>query len=109
MELVRALLAAGLPPPVPQYWISAAHARVDLAYPPARIAIELDSFRWHAGRRPFDADRARGNRIVAAWQLLRATPADTATAVSAAARLLRHSKPADFRVDGFAVDSLTSV
>ncbi len=90
MELVRALLAAGLPPPVRQHWIAAAHARVDLAYPHANIAIELDSFRWHAGKRPFQTDRARGNRIVAAgWQLLRATPEDHLSAVSAAAGLVR--------------------
>jgi hypothetical protein len=75
MRMVRALLDAGLPQPVRQYWIGAARARVDLAYPDDRIAIELDSFRWHGGRRPFDGDRARGNRIVAAgWRLLRATP-----------------------------------
>lgn len=90
MQLVRDLLAAGLPQPVRQYWIAEAHARVDLALPDYRLAIEMDSFRWHAGRRPFDADRSRGNRIVAAgWQLLRATPADTASAVTAAAQLLR--------------------
>jgi very-short-patch-repair endonuclease len=90
MALVRALLEAGLAAPVRQYWIAAAHARVDLAYPDDRIAIELDSFRWHAGKRPFDADRARGNRIVAAgWQLLRATPTDAGAAVSAAAQLVR--------------------
>jgi hypothetical protein len=91
MELVRALLAAGLPMPVRQYWIADAHARVGRAYPPPDyIAIELDSFRWHGGRRPFDADRARASRIVAAgWRLLTATPDDHATAVSAAARLLR--------------------
>lgn len=75
MALVRQLLDAGLPQPVRQYWIASAHARVDLAYPAERIAIELDSFRWHAGRRAFDSDRSRGNRIVAAgWRLLWATP-----------------------------------
>ena len=91
MALVRDLTARGLPPPVRQHWIAAAHARVDLAYPDDRIALELDSFRWHAGNRPFQTDRARGNRIVAAgWQLLRATPEDHTTAVIAAARLVRH-------------------
>ncbi len=89
MDVVRRLLAAGLPAPVRQHWIPSAHARVDLAYPAERVAIELDSFRWHAGRRAFESDRSRGNRIVAAgWQLLRATPNDTATLVTAAARLV---------------------
>jgi hypothetical protein len=90
IALVRELTAAGLPPPRRQHWIAAAHARVDLAYPAQRIAIELDSFRWHAGKRPFETDRARGNRIVAAgWHLLRAAPGDPQPTISAAARLLR--------------------
>jgi hypothetical protein len=90
ISLVRALTAAGLPPPRRQHWVAAAHARVDLAYPAERIAIELDSFRWHAGTRPFESDRARGNRIVAAgWHLLRAVPGDPEPTISAAARLLR--------------------
>lgn len=92
IELVRALLAAGLPPPERQYWIAAAHARVDLAYPRERIAMELDSFRWHAGRRAFETDRSRGNRIVAAgWHLLRATPGEPASLVLAVARLTRRA------------------
>lgn len=90
VDLVRRLRAAGLPPPVRQHWIAAAHARVDLAYPAEHIAIELDSFRWHGGRRAFESDRSRGNRIVAAgWQLLRATPGGSASTVAAAARLVR--------------------
>lgn len=89
MELVRALLAAGLPDPVRQHWIEAASARVDLAYPESRVAIELDSFRWHGGLQAFSHDRSRGNRIVAAgWRLLRATPGDLSTTVSAAAALV---------------------
>jgi hypothetical protein len=90
MDVVRALLAAGLGDPVRQHVIVAADARVDLAYPDLRIAIELDSFRWHAGRRPFRSDRSRGNRIVAAgWHLLRATPGDLDPLISAARTLLR--------------------
>jgi very-short-patch-repair endonuclease len=89
MVVVRALLAAGLPPPERQLWIAAAHARIDLAYPAERVAIELDSFRWHAGRRAFATDRARGNRLVAAgWHLLRAVPGDIQPAVSAVARFV---------------------
>ncbi|MGH9278918.1 MAG: hypothetical protein ACRD12_12545, partial [Acidimicrobiales bacterium] len=81
----------GLPQPTRQHWIGPIRARVDLAYPHERIAIELDSFRWHGGRRPFHSDRARGNRIVAAgWQLLRGTPGhEDDLAKSAATLLLR--------------------
>ena len=84
------LLEAGLGHPVRQYFIEAADARVDLAYPDEWIAIELDSFRWHAGRRPFASDRSRGNRIVAAgWQLLRAAPGDLTPLVTAARTVVR--------------------
>jgi hypothetical protein len=92
MALVRALLAAGLPPPVRQFWLAEACARLDVAYPHDRVAIELDSFRWHGGRRPFEADRGRGNRIAAAgWHLLRATPGDLGAVVAAARSLVRRA------------------
>jgi len=93
MRVVRRLLAAGLPQPVRQYEIH--HdglfvARVDLAYPPDRLAMELDSFRWHAGRGPFRSDRLRRNRIEAAgWQLLEAAPEDIDALCQEAAAILR--------------------
>jgi hypothetical protein len=88
---VRTLLAAGVPSPQRQRWIAAACARVDLAYPAERVAIELDSFRWHAGRRAFfTTNRARGSRTVAAgWHLLRAVPGDIPPTVAAARRSSR--------------------
>ena len=65
---------------VPQYEIyhqGEFVARVDLGDPEPRVAVETDSFRWHAGRGPFRSDRVRGNRIAAAgWTVLRATPED---------------------------------
>jgi very-short-patch-repair endonuclease len=80
MRLVRALVAAGLPPPVKQYevWVDGVFfGRIDLAFPAIKLGIELDSFRWHAGRRPFRDDRQRANRLAAAgWMLLRATTED---------------------------------
>ena len=95
MRLVRQLLAAGLPDPVRQHEIRSGAelvARVDLAYPHERVAIELDGFRWHAGRGPFRSDRIRGNRIEAAgWRLLRAAPEDGGALVDAAARLVRRA------------------
>ena len=96
MQIVRLLLAAGLPEPARQHEVfdddGRFVARVDLAYPPARLAIELDSFRWHAGRGPFRSDRVRGNRLAAVgWRVLRATPEDAgdgAELVRAARRML---------------------
>ena len=93
MRVVRRLLAAGLPQPVRQYVIR--HnglfvARVDLAYPDRRLAIELDGFRWHAGRGPFRSDRLRRNRIEAAgWRLLETAPDDIGDLVVATAAILR--------------------
>jgi hypothetical protein len=93
MRVVRALLAAGLPAPVRQYeiWVGGVLiARVDLAYPPVRLAMELDGFRWHAGRRPFRSDRLRRNRIEASgWRLLEAAPEDIGALVHDASAILR--------------------
>lgn len=49
-------------------------ARVDFAYPESRVALELDGYRWHAGRTRFDADRTRQNALEAlGWTVLRFT------------------------------------
>ena len=46
-------------------------AQVDLAYPGRRVAIELDSVRWHHNRQSFVEDRRRRNRIMlAGWNVL---------------------------------------
>jgi hypothetical protein len=95
MRVVRALLAAGLPSPVRQYeiWVGGVFiARVDLAYPPFRLAMELDGFRWHAGRRKFRSDRLRRNRMEAVgWRLLEAAPEDIAALVAGAAAIVRRA------------------
>jgi hypothetical protein len=95
MRVVRRLLAAGLPPPVRQYEIRAGGllvARVDLAYPDEGLAIELDGFRWHAGRGPFRSDRLRRNRIEAAgWRLLETATDDVGELVATAAAILRRA------------------
>jgi hypothetical protein len=95
MRVVRALLAGGLPPPVRQYeiWVGGVFiARVDLAYPPFRLAMELDGFRWHAGRRRFRSDRMRRNRVEAAgWRLLEAAPEDIDDLVAGAAAIVRRA------------------
>ncbi|RBY80109.1 hypothetical protein DQ239_03190 [Blastococcus sp. TF02-09] len=73
------LVRAGLPTPVPQFRVFDAEgfvARVDLAYPELRIAVEYDGL-WHADRRAFLDDRRRVNRLVAAgWVVLHVTADD---------------------------------
>lgn len=54
-------------------------AQVDLAYPKRRLAIELDSVRWHHNRESFVNDRRRRNRLQAAgWDVLNFTWEDYA-------------------------------
>ena len=49
-------------------------AQVDLAYPGRRLAIELDSVRWHHNRESFVGDRRRRNKLQAAgWDVLNFT------------------------------------
>ncbi len=74
-----ALALAGLPA-VPQYTVRDAEgsfvARVDLAFPEHKIAIEYDGA-WHAERGQFEKDRRRSNRLAAAgWTVLTVTAAD---------------------------------
>lgn len=76
----RALLAlhrAGLPAPVQQHVVRRSDgrlARVDLAYPTERIAIELDGWEHHGGRGAFDADRIRRNELtLLGWEVYQFT------------------------------------
>lgn len=93
MQVVRQLLAAELPKPVRQDEIRVGGifiARVDLAYPEWRLAMELDGSRWHAGRRPFRSDRLRRNRLEAVGsRLLETAPEDIGELAAAAARIVR--------------------
>lgn len=78
-RLRLALVLAGLPP-VPQYEVRVAGrfvARVDLAFPGVRIAIEYDGRAVHEREDVFHRDRQRQNELVrAGWVVLRFTAAD---------------------------------
>lgn len=66
------LVLAGLPAPVPQFEVRLRGefvARVDLAWPEHRVAVEYDG-RWHADPAQLDRDRARLNRLLlAGWHV----------------------------------------
>ncbi|MEZ0342403.1 type IV toxin-antitoxin system AbiEi family antitoxin domain-containing protein [Mycobacterium sp. pV006] len=48
--------------------------RVDVAFPDAKVAIEVDGFAFHSGAEEFQIDRVRQNDIVVQkWQVLRFT------------------------------------
>jgi len=52
-------------------------AQVDLAYPAAKVAIELDSVAWHLNRKSFELDPRRRNKLVVlGWNVLNFTWSD---------------------------------
>lgn len=81
-SLLRVLLCqAGLQPPSTQHPVldggGRQVARVDLAWPAARLVVEVDGRRWHDPADRRDADRRRDNRCAAlGWRVLRFTWAD---------------------------------
>ncbi|HTN81285.1 MAG TPA: hypothetical protein VMK16_16555 [Acidimicrobiales bacterium] len=73
---LRLIAAAGLPVPRQQHPIvlSGIQVHLDLAYPEAQLAIELDGWEWHKGRSAFDDDRWRDAELVKIrWMNLRVT------------------------------------
>ena len=98
------LVESGLARPEMEYKVEDAVgtfvAQVDLAYPDCRVAIELDSRRWHLNRVSFDADPERRNRLtVTGWTVLNFTwshyigdPRGLCATVEAACRQARPSK-----------------
>jgi hypothetical protein len=73
---VTLLEANGLRP-VPQFnlpWRDFRDGRVDLAFPHAKLIIELDGRRWHTRVNDFELDRRRDNLAqLAGWKVLRFT------------------------------------
>lgn len=77
---LRVLLALAGLAAVPQFTVRDAQgnfvARVDLAFPEARIAVEYDGA-WHAAPGQFAKDRRRLNQLVAAgWTVVHVTAVD---------------------------------
>ena len=85
-DVLRLLVAAGLPRPVRQFPFEG--MRFDLAYPALGIDIEFDSFRHHYGRRSWRHDRSRHNRATAAgWLMFHLTGGEGVGAIVTAYRL----------------------
>jgi len=70
--LVKVLTEAGV-----QGWILGhpfGPYRIDLAFPAARVAVEVDGWAWHVDPERFRTDRRKGNAITrGGWDLLRFT------------------------------------
>ena len=85
----RWLAQAGLPQPVPQFWVVAGgrRFRLDLAYPDRLVGFELDGWESHGSRDAFDADRARGNELALdGWRIYRFTARTNRSTVVRVAR-----------------------
>jgi hypothetical protein len=74
------LALAGLPPPLTQYRVlrdGREIARVDFAWPDARLVVEVDGYRWHSSPAALKRDHRRQNRLeLAGWTVLRFTADD---------------------------------
>lgn len=79
-RLFRALTRAGLPAPARQYRVRDGRrtiAVVDFAFPEARVAVEADGYRWHAGKRRWERDLARRNELATrGWRVVHVTWTD---------------------------------
>lgn len=57
-----------------QHPLAGTRYRLDYAWPPARLAVEVDGYASHAGLEAFGYDRERQNALVlAGWTVLRFT------------------------------------
>lgn len=77
IRLLQTLRQAGLPDPVLQHEIRDGDrfvARVDFAYPWAKVAIEADSYSFHSGRQAWESDLERRGEITAlGWLVIHVT------------------------------------
>lgn len=75
--VIRTLRQEGFPPPIRQKVIDDSGnfiGRVDLVYPDRRLVLEVDSFRHHGERMPFEKDRKRNNALGSmGWLVLHVT------------------------------------
>ena len=82
-KVARWFRSTCLPPPARQHRVLADGrfiARIDFAYPDARVAIEAMSYRWHSGRREWLRDETRFRRLKdLGWRVLEVTDEDIST------------------------------
>jgi hypothetical protein len=74
LEVVMAELCAAHGLPTPSFHHRVGPYELDVAFPEQRVAVELDSWRFHGGREAFEADRARDLALQArGWVVSRVT------------------------------------
>lgn len=82
----RAIVAAGVPQPVRQHQavVDGRVRLLDLAWPPVLLAVQVDGYRWHGGRRRFDDDRWLDSALAElGWLVVRVTSAMDLAVVAA--------------------------
>ncbi|MFN2488220.1 MAG: endonuclease domain-containing protein [Actinomycetota bacterium] len=94
IKLSRLLRRHGLPRSIRQYVVREADcafvARPDFAYPHARLAIEAVNYRWHSGKRAWQRDLVRLDRLTAAgWRVIHVTWDDVTLHEGATAARIR--------------------
>lgn len=76
-KVARILRKAKLPGLVTQHEIVVAGrliARVDFAFPAAKVAVEADGYRWHSGRAQWQQDLGRRNALTnLGWRVIHVT------------------------------------
>lgn len=94
-RLVQLLRRHGLPDPLLQHEIRVGShfvARVDAAYPVAKLALEYDSFTHHSGRRALVLNSERRNRLhVLGWTTITVTAVDLRNGGAVVAAAVRAS------------------
>jgi very-short-patch-repair endonuclease len=96
------LSATGLPKPRVQYTIAHEdfHARVDFAYPAARVVIEVDGYKYHSGRLRWERDLVRRNRLESlGWRVLNVTREQLDTDPAQVTKLVAAFLPAQGSMD----------
>lgn len=79
VRLARRLARSKLPKPRRQHEVRVGGGRryLDCAWPEARVAVEVDGYRWHSSRGAWERDRARLRELRrAGWTILHATKQD---------------------------------
>lgn len=72
LQVLAMLADSGLPEPAFQYQVG--RYRLDLAFPDARVAVEVDGWATHGSKAAFEADRARDLGLAArGWLVVRLT------------------------------------
>jgi very-short-patch-repair endonuclease len=94
--LFRGLRDAGLPLPVAQYRVlmdDGSEVFLDFAYPDVMLAIEADSYLWHASLADWQRDRARNDELIAlGWSILPLTYDLVVQHTAEAARQVRSAR-----------------